>query len=38
MIKLLSALAGWLGENWGRIDYGRRKGWYMMAKYLEVSG
>ena len=24
------------GETWAKISYGRRKGWYMMAKYLEV--
>ena len=24
------------GETWARIDYGRRKGWYMMARYLEI--
>lgn len=25
------------GETWARISYGRRKNWYMMAKYLEVQ-
>lgn len=25
------------GEVWARINYGRRKGWYMMAKYLQVQ-
>lgn len=25
------------GETWARISYGKRKGWYMMAKYLEVQ-
>ena len=24
------------GEKWAKISYGRRKGWYMMAQYLEV--
>lgn len=26
------------GEEWAKINYGRRKGWYMMAKFLEVEG
>lgn len=26
------------GEEWAKIDYGRRKGWYMMAKFLDVVG
>ena len=26
------------GEEWARINYGRRKGWYMMAEYLDVIG
>ena len=26
------------GEVWAQIDYGRRKGWYMMAKFLDVGG
>lgn len=25
------------GETWAKIDYGRRKGWYMMAKFLKVK-
>lgn len=25
------------GETWAKINYGRRKGWYMMAKYLLVE-
>ena len=25
------------GEEWAKISYGRRKGWYMMAKFLEVQ-
>lgn len=25
------------GEKWARISYGRRKNWYMMAKYLNVE-
>lgn len=25
------------GETWAKISYGSRKGWYMMAKYLEVA-
>ena len=25
------------GEQWAKINYGRRKGWYMMAKYLEIQ-
>ena len=24
------------GETWAKIDYGRHKGWYMMARYLEI--
>ena len=24
------------GEAWAQIDYGKRKGWYMMAKFLKV--
>ena len=26
------------GETWAQISYGRRKGWYMMAKFLDVVG
>lgn len=26
------------GEEWARINCGRRKGWYMMAEYLDVIG
>lgn len=26
------------GEEWAKVDYGRRKGWYMMAKFLELNG
>ena len=26
------------GETWCEINYGRRKGWYMMARYLDVIG
>jgi len=26
------------GEVWAKVDYGRRHGWYMMAKYLQVNG
>lgn len=25
------------GEEWAKVSYGRRKGWYMMAKFLKVS-
>lgn len=25
------------GEEWAKISYGRRTGWYMMAKYLKVQ-
>ena len=25
------------GETWARISYGRRKNWYMMAKFLDVK-
>lgn len=25
------------GEKWAKISYGSRKGWYMMAKFLEVQ-
>lgn len=25
------------GETWAKISYGRRKGWYMMAKFLDVK-
>ena len=25
------------GEEWARIDYGRRKGWYMQAQYLTIK-
>ena len=25
------------GETWAKISYGKRKGWYMMAKFLEVQ-
>lgn len=25
------------GETWARVSYGKRKNWYMMAKYLEVQ-
>lgn len=25
------------GEVWAKIDYGRRKGWYMMAKFLKIE-
>lgn len=25
------------GEEWAKINYGRRKGWYMMAKFLDVA-
>ena len=25
------------GETWAKINYGRRKGWYMMAKFLDVQ-
>lgn len=25
------------GEEWAQISYGRRTGWYMMAKFLEVT-
>lgn len=24
------------GETWARVFYGRRQGWYMMARYLEI--
>ena len=27
-----------LGEEWAKIDGGRHKGWYMMAKFLDVVG
>lgn len=26
------------GEVWAKINYGKRRGWYMMAKYLDVIG
>ena len=26
------------GEVWAKVNYGRRKGWYMMAKYLDIIG
>lgn len=26
------------GETWAKINCGKRKGWYMMAKYLDVVG
>ncbi len=26
------------GEEWAKINCGRRRGWYMMAKYLDVVG
>lgn len=26
------------GEEWCKVDYGKRKGWYMMAKFLDVIG
>jgi hypothetical protein len=26
------------GEEWAQINGGRRKGWYMMAKFLDVVG
>lgn len=26
------------GESWAKIDYGKREGWYMMAKYLDIIG
>ena len=26
------------GESWAKISYGRRKNWYMMAKFLDVIG
>lgn len=26
------------GETWARISYGKRKNWYMMAKFLDVKG
>lgn len=26
------------GEEWAQIDYGTRKGWYMMAEFLDVIG
>lgn len=26
------------GETWAKISYGKRKNWYMMAKYLEIQG
>jgi hypothetical protein len=26
------------GESWAKIDGGYRKGWYMMAKFLDVVG
>ena len=26
------------GEEWAKIDCGKRKGWYMMAKFLDVVG
>ena len=26
------------GEEWAKINCGKRKGWYMMAKYLDVVG
>lgn len=26
------------GEAWAKIDYGNRKGWYMMAQFLDVVG
>jgi len=26
------------GYEWTRINYGRRKGWYMMTKFLQTSG
>ena len=25
------------GETWAKITYGKRKGWYMMAKYLDIK-
>ena len=25
------------GETWAKINYGKRKGWYMMAKFLDVK-
>ena len=26
------------GYEWTKIDYGRRKGWYMMTKFLDIVG
>ena len=26
------------GESWSKIDFGRRKGWYMMSQFLDVVG
>ena len=26
------------GETWAKINYGKRKGWFMMAKFLDVVG
>ena len=26
------------GEVWAKVNYGKRKGWYMMAEYLDVIG
>ena len=26
------------GETWAKINCGKRKGWYMMAKFLDVIG
>lgn len=26
------------GETWAKISYGKRKNWYMMAKFLEIIG
>lgn len=26
------------GETWAKINYGRRKGWYMMSEFLDVIG
>ena len=25
------------GSDWSKISYGRRKGWYMMSKFLKVN-
>ena len=26
------------GEKWAKINYGRRKGWYMMSEFLDIVG